>query len=240
MNRHHRRPLPCAALLATLVTTSVHAVAPPAAALAPVAPPGDAPWTGLSRVFLTFRPYVGIARVGFEETGPVLGGFVSEAGAEIITRFGLAIGAQVSPISLAKRPAYTDLTTDAYLLLGYANQHLGVHMGVGSGVAGVLRIGRHDRSHAQLRVAWALVLPLTLPQELNLQVNIRAAPRFFGSIDIGGGYASTISFYALGGVRYLLQGDGLARTTLLSAGLGLSWIQFYLGPIAALAIERRF
>lgn len=251
-----RRPgaltLTCGALLAALWPPSAVAAPPAAPTLTAPAPalvasppraaaaPADPPWAGLSRIFLTFRPYVGISRVGFEESGPVLGGFVSEVGAEVITRFGLVVGAQVSPFTLAKRPTYTGLSTDAYLFLGYAQPFLGIQVGLGSGVAGAIRVGRFDRTHAELRMAWAMVLPLTLPQELHLNLVIRAAPRLFAHLDVGGGYGSMISFYGTGGVQYLLTGDGLGRTTLLAAGVGLSWIEFYLGPMLTLSAERRF
>lgn len=220
----------------------VPAAAPTAVPSPPHAPaaPAEPPFAGLSRIFLTFRPYVGVSRVGFEESGPVLGGFVSEVGAEVITRFGLVVGAQVSPFTLAKRPTYTGLSTDAYLFLGYAQPFLGIQVGLGSGVAGAIRVGRFDRTHAELRMAWAMVLPLTLPQELHLNLVIRAAPRLFAHLDIGGGYGSMISFYGTGGIQYLLSGDGLGRTTLLSAGAGLAWIEFYLGPMLTLSAERRF
>ncbi len=197
------------------------------------------PWTGLSRVWVGARPYVGLGKVGVPEAAPVSFGALGELGAEVITSSGFLIGAELAPAAYDG----AGLHLGGRLVLGYGGEALGVSIGLGSNPSGALRVGRFDRTYATLRLTWSVDPPTTLPAAIDLTISTPLGRKVRAQADLGAWYGNGIGVYATGSVQYVLcksRALGLRGTSLLKAGAGVSWVQFSLGPMFTLGYERRF
>lgn len=209
------------------------------------AQPGEQPaaWSGLSRAYVKARPFVSLARPGFQDPGSISGGLIMDMGIEANTRSGFRIGVELAPLTFANKRPYPAI----FAHLGYANEFLGVSMSIGSGLAWaypqigpVVRIGRFTGAYATVRVAWSVYPPLPLPVSIDIDVNVPFTSKVRGNLNLGGGYGNIFGAYGTLGLQYLLSGDGGRRSHVLNAGLGVSWMQWSLGPMASVGYERRF
>lgn len=201
-------------------------------------------WSGLSRAYVKARPFLGLSRVGLSDvSNEVSGGVLMGLGAEINTSFGLQIGASLTPFLFTNKRPYPA----ANLYLGYTTQRLSIGMAVSSSLAWaypqvgpVVRIGSFSGCYATLQIAWSVYPPLPVPTYLDLDVLLPLGRRLRADLNLGGTYGNSYGAFATLGAQYLLSGDGGRASSALTAGLGLSWRDWSLGPMASLGFERRF
>lgn len=200
-------------------------------------------WAGVHRAYLRVRPYIGFHRVGWGEHAEATSGVIADLGAEANTASGFKIGFEIAPLKyIYERPQLS-----GRLHLGYANEVFALSLGVGNGlswyypqIGPIVRLGRFDRSYAILRISWAVYPPRPIPMDLDLDINVRIRERWRWNLNLGGGYGNMIGVYATTGAQLLLGGSGLRGTTVLSAGLGIAWVIYDLGPALSLGVEQRF
>lgn len=215
-----------------------------AAALGAAAAPAEA--RTLTRFYMRARPFYAPRDVTADNPSPHFGGVLADVGVEATTGFGLRVGAELAPLLVHFTRPYIPYTS-ARVHLGYANPSVAIGLACGAGLSWAypqlgphLRIGRFDRTYATLRASWSVYPPLPLPTDLLLEVNTAVRPRVHVSVEVGGGFGNVVGLFTTAGVHYQLAGDGGAGTDVLSAGLGLSWLQYALGPMASFGYERRF
>ena len=209
----------------------------------PAPAPARPRWGGLHRAYLRVRPYIGFHRVGWGEHAEATSGVIADLGAEANTASGFKIGFEIAPLKyIYERPQLS-----GRLHLGYASEVFALSLGVGNGlswyypqIGPIVRLGRFDRSYAILRISWAVYPPRPIPMDLDLDINVRIRERWRWNLNLGGGYGNMIGVYATTGAQLLLGGSGQRGTTVLSAGLGIAWVVYDLGPALSLGVEQRF
>lgn len=198
----------------------------------------------MNRGQVRVRPFYGIKEIAFDgELHQPPAGALADLSIEAETRSGFRIGFDLAPLMfLAPRPQIT-----ARLHLGYANELLAISMGLGSGLtwlypqAGpVIRIGRHEGAHAHFRLSFSLYPPRPLPVDADLDVLVPVHPRLRLQLNVGGGYGNLIGVYGTVGTQVLLARQGVRGATRLSVGVGVAWVQYYLGPTGLAGLEQLF
>lgn len=200
-------------------------------------------WTGVHRAYLRVRPYIGFHRVGWGEHAEPTGGVIADFGAEANTASGFKIGVEIAPLKyIYERPQLS-----GRLHLGYANEVFALSLGIGNGlswyypqIGPIVRLGRLDRTYAVVRISWAIYPPRPIPMDLDVDINVPIRERWRWNLNLGGGYGNMIGIYATTGAQLLLGGTGQRGTTVLTAGLGVAWVIYDLGPALSLGVEQRF
>lgn len=233
-----REPAPAAAS-APLGPVGPVGTATPATSASPPRPR----WAGVHRAYVRARPYVGFHRYGLDGHAESTSGVIADLGAEANTASGFKIGFEIAPLKyIYERPQMS-----ARLHLGYANEVFALSLGIGNGLSWyypqlgpIVRLGRLDGTFATVRISWAVYPPRPIPMDLDVDINVRTSRRTRWNLNLGGGYGNLIGVYATTGAQLLLGGTGLRGTTVLSAGLGVAWVIYDLGPALSLGIEQRF
>ncbi len=204
---------------------------------------GDEPYS-LNRGWARVRPFAGVRAAGFSgEDVTMPAGAIADLGVDAETRSGFLIGVEIAPLTImAARPQIS-----ARLHLGYANEKLAIGVGVGSGftsqyaqVGPLVRLGRHDRTHANLRISFSVYPPQPIPSDLDLEVVVPVHQRVRLDINLGGGYGTVIGLYGTVGTQVLVASKGPRNQTRLNVGIGVSWVQYALGPAALVGIDQVF
>jgi hypothetical protein len=222
------------ALLVTLLASTARAEPEP-------------PWEGASRAYAIARPFYGVRRVGTVDPGSGLDGALVDFGAEIELRSGLRLGFEETPLSIIGGRVHPASQFSA----GWAGRDLALSLGVAGSTSWLylqlgpsLRIGRLDRTHALVRIAWSAYPPQAVPAAVQLQLARPVARRLSLVLDAGGGFGQGFGVYfglwSTLALECRLSGDGRHATTLISAGAGVVWMAYYLGPAVHLGVERRF
>ncbi len=103
-----------------------------------------------------------------------------------------------------------------------------------------MRIGKFTGAYALLRVTWSVYPARLAPVDGALEINVPVSKRWRVHLDAGGTYGALLGMYGLGCAQALVRGSGSHKTVALTAGVGVSWAQFQLGPALSLGVEQRF
>lgn len=201
----------------------------------------------LSRVWVRVRPVLGLRNVGGDNRdGSLRPGVVMDLGAEITTARGLRLGAELAPLA-AVSTVFTP-STSVRFHLGYATLHVAISLGLGCSLAfyypqagPLLRLGRLDRAHALLRLTWSIYPPRIAPVDAQLEVNVPlGGTRARLHLEAGGAYGNLLGVYGLAGAQLATRGNGGPRSFLVTAAVGVAWVQYSVGPALSIGIEERW
>lgn len=234
--------------------------APPVlTARAPTAAPTPGAWSGVNRIYARLRPF-GLFGYGGTIVHGSAGGLMAQVGFDHQGARGLRVGVELSPASfIAGEGSEMAIGVSTHVgrsaKLWAAGLGLGItffyrssdYSGEDQGALPIVqleprfRIGAIDRSHLDLRIDWVVLPPWPLPTSAEIDIILPATRRLLLEASAGGGYAPTYYYGVYGtlGVQYLLRGQGLRRTTLLSAGAGVAWLERVPGPLFLIGVEQR-
>jgi hypothetical protein len=203
-------------------------------------------YTPINRVYVDVAGFAGRSGYGYtgDDLPPAIGGFVGTGGAEIGLANGATLGFELAPftwVSATTRPSLS-----ARFAAGYARKKLALALEAGSTLTWLypqlgpsLRIGALDATFARLRVSWALWPAVPVPVDLDFLISTPIATRWRAQASAGAVYGSTTGVFATAGLSYQPGGARNLRGGVFTAGVGVSWMQWALGPMITVGYERR-